>query len=352
MRVVPLVLFAMLPVCAAEDAAIGVHADFEGGSIGKVERVSATHLRCAVAGEADHDGRNRQASWYYFRLDHVRGREITLDLVNLVGEYNYQPGTHAVTRSTRPVYSYDDREWRFVEEVTWDEREPMLRLRLKPDRDRVWIAHVAPYTNRHFQALMESFSGNAWLKQESAGRTVGGREMPLLTITNAAVPDSGKKVVWLMARQHAWESGTSWIAEGALRFLLSSDTAAARLRNGFIVKMFPLADPDGVARGGVRFNANGYDLNRNWDAVDPRTMPEIAAQRKAILDWVDSGHRLDLFLTLHNQEKSDSLGGPFEAGGPAFQQVADRLLRFLRASSDFYCPGGPQRFRHDHHSRT
>jgi hypothetical protein len=73
-----------------------------------------------------------------------------------------------------------------------------------------------------------------------------------------------------------------------------------------------MADPDGVARGGVRFNAHGYDLNRNWDAVDPKLMPEIAAQRQAILDWVDSGKPVHLFLTLHNTETSEYLEGPAE----------------------------------------
>jgi hypothetical protein len=84
-----------------------------------------------------------------------------------------------------------------------------------------------------------------------------------------------------------------------LRFLLSADPVAAEMRRTAIFKIFPLCDPDGVARGGVRFNANGFDLNRNWDApnldMDETKMPEIAAQRKAILDWVDAGQRVDFF---------------------------------------------------------
>jgi hypothetical protein len=33
------------------------------------------------------------------------------------------------------------------------------------------------------------------------GKTVGGRDMLLLTVTNPKVPDQQKKVVWLMARR-------------------------------------------------------------------------------------------------------------------------------------------------------
>ena len=166
--------------------------------------------------------------------------------------------------------------------------------------------------------------------------------MLLLTVTNPGFPDEKKKVIWLMARQHSWETGTSWVAEGALRFLLSSDPQAVRLRDNFVFKIFPMADPDGVARGGVRFNANGYDLNRNWDAIDPKLMPEIAAQRKAILDWVDSGRRIDFFLTLHNTESEDYVQGPLSAGGPAVRELAERFWKLLNETTAFHSPKGPR----------
>ena len=169
-RFLSLAIIALSPQFAAAAKPISIFSDFEGGALGKIERVSETHFRCGVKGESDQDGRNRQANW------------------------------------------------------------------------------------------------------------------------------------WLMFRQHSWEAGSSWAGQSALRFLLSADPVAAEMRRTAIFKIFPCGDPDGVARGGVRFNANGFDLNRNWDAVDETKMPEIAAQRKAVLDWVDAGRRVDLFLTLHNTD--------------------------------------------------
>ncbi|MBV9082570.1 MAG: hypothetical protein JOZ62_07845, partial [Acidobacteriaceae bacterium] len=58
-----------------------IHTDFEGGSLGKVERLSETHLRLAVRGEADQNGRNRQANWYYFRVDQAPLKELTFEMV-------------------------------------------------------------------------------------------------------------------------------------------------------------------------------------------------------------------------------------------------------------------------------
>ena len=327
-----LCLSVLVVTPAAAAAGIKVRSEFEGGSIGKVEQVTPTHLRCAVQGQSDQDHRNRQPSWYYFELTHLARAPLTIDLVDLAGEYNYKGPTYAVVAGVRPVYSYDNEHWQnFADsQVRWEAREPHLTLQFTPERDHVWIAHVTPYTNQNLARLLEAFRDSPYLDVQSVGRTVEGREMPLLTITNRSLPEQPKKVIWLMFRQHAWETGSSWAGDGAVRFLLSGEERAARLRDAFIYKIFPLCDPDGVAHGGVRFNLNGYDLNRNWDAPDAGKMPEIWAQRKAILDWVDSGHRLDLFLSLHNDEADEYLEAPAD-----FKALGERAFQALAADSAF-----------------
>ncbi|MCC6540092.1 MAG: hypothetical protein IT162_21265 [Bryobacterales bacterium] len=288
-----------------------VHTGFEGARLERVEPVTATHFRAHLRGDVDQDGRNRQANWYSFRIDGARGQEITIDLTNLPGEYNYRANRGAVTKDTVPVWSEDNLRWtHFATTEFHDDPQPFLRLKLKPTRDRVWIAHVPPYTNEHLARLEKDVRRSPHAKIESAGRTPQGRAMPLWTFTDAATPDGGKRVVWLMFRQHAWETGSSWAGEGAVRFLLSAAPDAARIRRATIFKIFPRADPAGVARGNVRFNAAGFDLNRNWDVDDAAKMPEIAAQKRAILAWVDAGRRVDLFLSLHNTETSEYLEAP------------------------------------------
>ena len=118
-----------------------------------------------------------------------------------------------------------------------------------------------------------------------------------------------------MFRQHSWESGSSWVGEGAIHALLAH--SSAKLREDVIWKIIPLCDPDGVARGGVRFNANGFDLNRNWDTIDPIKMPEITAQRNAIKQWIDSGNHIELLLSLHNTETNEYVEGPPDGGKTA-----------------------------------
>ena len=58
MTMLGLLLALLLPL-----SGIRVLTNFEGGSVGKVEQVSPTHLRCAVQGQSDQEHRNRQANW-------------------------------------------------------------------------------------------------------------------------------------------------------------------------------------------------------------------------------------------------------------------------------------------------
>lgn len=311
-------------------AAISIFTNFPGGSAGKVEQISATHLRISVKGESDQDRRNRQANWYYFALENLPKTKIIIDLTDLVGEYNYRPA-HAVTKRTRPVYSYDGVTWKHFSdrEVEWNEERVELRLTFMPEKRRMWIAHTPPYTNANLEALLSKYKGSQFLRRQVAGKTVEGRDILLLTITNPQSSSTGKRVIWLMFRQHSWESGTSWACDGALRFLLSPEPGAAKIRDHTIIKIFPMADPDGVARGGVRFNNNGYDLNRNWDTVDPAKMPEIASQRKAVFDWLGDGHPIDLFLTMHNTESGEYLEAVDD------RQLFQRVFQLLRDTTSF-----------------
>ncbi|MDX1979859.1 MAG: M14-type cytosolic carboxypeptidase [Bryobacteraceae bacterium] len=310
-------------------AAATIHTNFEGGNLGREEVVSNQHLRLGLKGQTDQDGRNRQANWYYFRVEGVRvGQPFRIDLVDLPGEYNYKPNRGAVTKDTPPVISYDNETWRHVTDFEYDAAGPKVTLKITPNKSRFWIAHTPPYTLRHLNRLRAVAGKQPSFQEEVIGKSVRGRSIYLWTI------GKGPKTAWLMFRQHSWESGSSWAGEGAVRALLSPE--AAKLREEVTWKIFPLCDPDGVVLGGVRFNVNGYDLNRNWDVEDGVKMPEIAAQRGAVAKWIGSGRMIDFFVSLHNTETSEYLEGPPENGGKGRHAgFARRLFDLLKAKTTF-----------------
>ena len=157
-------------------------------------------------------------------------------------------------------------------------------------------------------------------RERVIGKSVEGRDLLLWTIGKA----ESKTTVWLMFRQHAWESGSSWTGDGAVRALLAMED----LRAGIRWQVLPMADPDGVAHGGVRFNRHGYDLNRNWDVSDAKLMPEIEAQKTAMAEWRRAGNSINLFFTLHNTETAEYLEGPPGA-------LAEKLFQTLKEQTTF-----------------
>lgn len=213
-------------------ALISIHSNFEGGSLGKVDVIGPDHYRCHVRGQTDQDGRNRQASWYYFRVDDAAGKTLTFDMTDLAGEYNYQPTRGSITKDTLPFYSSDNVLWHPVQEAAYDTKKLELRFSVRVTSDRLWIAHVPPYTTQNFRDLVRDISGNPNVKVETIGRSVESRPIPLVTITDAAVPDTEKKVVCLMFRQHAGRR----VAPGRPMDSCALLHHRSRLRDAYVVR--------------------------------------------------------------------------------------------------------------------
>src|SRR5262249_8866885 len=161
-------------------------------SLGRIEPVGDVAFRCRVKGQQDEHGRNRQASWYYFRVDGARDRKITLTLTDFVGEYNGRPGACPMGPDIRPVCSDDDEHWRPIADVRWDDRAKEATLRLRPGGDSVWIAHQPPYTPRRLVRLLEQVDRCADARIEVIGKTAQARDLHLVTVTAADVDDREK----------------------------------------------------------------------------------------------------------------------------------------------------------------
>src|SRR6478736_3458079 len=130
---------------AAKSAEVTFSTAFEGGSIGRIEKLGDTTFRVHVLGQQDERGRNRAATWYCFRMDHVQGRDLTITLTDFVGEYNDVPGSTPMNDKIRPAMSEDGQTWGHAQEMTWDNEKKEATVRLRPIRDSVWLATQAMY---------------------------------------------------------------------------------------------------------------------------------------------------------------------------------------------------------------
>jgi hypothetical protein len=124
-----------------------------------------------------------------------------------------------------------------------------------------------------------------------------GRQVPAMRCIEGARPVTQRFGVWILARQHAWESGGTWVGVGLAEWLAGNSESAQWLRQNAEVFFVPVMDADQVATGDGGKECVPQDPNEDWSAT-PRFL-EVTAVEKGILALAKEG-RMDLLLDLHN----------------------------------------------------
>ena len=84
-----------------------------------------------------------------------------------------------------------------------------------------------------------------------------------------------RALVWFQARQHVWESGSSWVVDGLARWAASPTGGA--LRQVADVVVVPIMDVDNVVVGGAGKDQLPVDFNRDWCALGQVARNETGA---------------------------------------------------------------------------
>jgi murein tripeptide amidase MpaA len=252
---------------------------FDGGNIETIAlRPDGADLRIRE------DSQGGWFQWFYFRVRGVAARDLTLRIVN-AGESSYAEGWNGY----RACVSADNAQWRRTDTRYAD---GVLEIRHRAEADEIWFAFFAPYDMARHQRFIEQAAATAAVAVRTIGKTVEGRDIACLSL------GKGPRQVWLIGRQHSGETMASWWMEGALQRLLDgADPVAARLQRVARIHLVPTVNVDGAARGNLRGNAAGVDLNRQWHGPDPKTAPEVAA----VLAAMDETG-VDLCLDVHGDE--------------------------------------------------
>jgi murein tripeptide amidase MpaA len=225
--------------------------------------------------------------WFHFKLQSTKFVEHKI----VIGELKASaypdgwPGYQALA-------SYDRDEW-FRVDTEFDGDN--LTIDFTPEYDSVYFAYFTPYSYERHQDFLSSAQMSFDCELRHLGYTIDKRDMSLLVIGEEA---EGKNKIWVTARQHPGESMAEWLVEGMVRRLLDEDDGVAKSlleNNTFYV--IPNMNPDGSARGHLRTNAVGTNLNREWEAPSLEKSPEVYHTLKA-MDEIG----VDMFLDIHGDE--------------------------------------------------
>ena len=238
------------------------------------------------------DNASEFAQWFHFSLHGAAGLAVTLNFLN-AGQCAYPKGWEGY----RINASYDRQHW-FRIDTRFDGQ--VMSATLTPETQQVYFAYFEPYSHERHLDLIGSAATSEHAEVQHLGQTLEGRSMTLLRMTDlqSATSINQRRKIWLIARQHPGEAMAEWFAQGFVQRLLDGDDPVARaLLAQCVFYVVPNMNPDGAARGNLRTNAAGVNLNREWAAPSMEKSPEVWSVRQKMLEV-----GVDLNLDAHGDE--------------------------------------------------
>ncbi|BDM64166.1 hypothetical protein NFHSH190041_16180 [Shewanella sp. NFH-SH190041] len=298
-----------------------ISANFDAGNIQVISLDDKDNIQLAI--RPDEGGEFFQ--WFNFRFEGQAGSIYRLNITN-AGESSYTKGWE----NYQAVASYDRQSW-FRLPTRYENGQLLIEVAL--DCEAIQIAYFAPYSYERHLDLLSAVQLHPEVSLEHLGLTLDGRDMTLVKVGDGN-PD--KKNIWITARQHPGETMAEWLIEGLLNRLLDSECATAKAlldkANFYIV---PNMNPDGSARGHLRTNAIGVNLNREWQTPSLEKSPEVYYVTQKMQQT-----GVDLFYDVHGDE---GLPYVFLAGCEGIPAWGERLASLQQdfisaltlASADF-----------------
>ena len=294
-------------ICRVAVAADGlsVASDFEGASVSVIEIDNAAR---SIGFTPGGDPVRGWPCWWFFRVQGITpGETITLRLrgstatAAVAGGPLAKPLAPSWAMPDQATFSTDGKTWRHTERGT--RRDGVMIYTVKPDTSSVFVAWGPPYTPTTAAEFVREMSRKSpYAKAEELCRSREDRAVPLLRVQEGGRKKEQRFGVWVQARQHAWESGSSWVAQGFGEWLLSDEADAAWLRQHAEIFLVPIMDVDNTATGNGGKDARPQDHNRDWSS-QPHWNEVIAA--KEIVSGLIQEGRMDVFLDLHNPAPGD-----------------------------------------------
>lgn len=144
---------------------------------------------------------------------------------------------------------------------------------------------------------IDDWTKSPFVRSDIIGLSVQNRPLYMLTVTST-VASERKRRVWIHARTHPNEVEGTYVTNEMIRFLLSDQPLARNLRDSCVFTIVPMLNPDGVELKRPRENANGIDIESNWNTIPHQ--PEVAAIKAQFIQSIQSPSPIRIALNMHS----------------------------------------------------
>lgn len=302
---------------------LSITSAFDGGNIIVKSADDVANIRLDI--RLDKDSHFYQ--WFYYRLAGAKGQACQMVIENAGG--SAYPGGWP---DYNACASYDRETWFRVPTVFENDQ---LVIKHTPEEDAVYYAYFAPFSMERHADMVAAAALVDGVSLRVLGQTLDGQAIDCLEV------GEGAKSVWVTARQHPGETMAEWWMEGFLaRLLDDADPVARKLLSLARFHIVPNMNPDGSARGHLRTNAAGVNLNREWAEPTLEKSPEAYHVLGAM-----KATGVDLALDVHGDEALPYNFIASAEGAPGFSDEDDMRLQtyksaLVTASPDFQTKHG------------
>ena len=260
-----------------------ISSQFDGGNIECLDSSDPASILLNIRA----DNQSDFYQWFYFRAANVKDLDCRYLITNAAGAA-YSRGWEGY----QAVASYD-REFWFRVETSYDGEN--LVIEHNSSEDQVYFAYFAPYSMERHADLLAFAQTSERCQAETLGLTLDGQALDCLRFGEI---EPGRKVIWMVARQHPGETMAEWWMEGLVNRLVDhSDPVVNAILDKAVIYLVPNMNPDGSRRGHLRTNAAGSNLNREWDTPSAEKSPEVLCVLEKIKQT-----GLDFGLDVHGDE--------------------------------------------------
>jgi hypothetical protein len=134
------------------------------------------------------------------------------------------------------------------------------------DYNKTYIEYYGYPRMQKYLSQQKSDLQDAGLEIRVIGKSIKGRDLYAITPKKL----EKKKTILMFGRHHGDEGTANWIIEGFFNEYLNNK----KFRDEYQLVLYPMINPDG-AEAKSRYNANGRDLNRSWNANAARDFDEV-----------------------------------------------------------------------------
>ncbi|MBB1384735.1 DUF2817 domain-containing protein [Pseudoalteromonas sp. SG45-5] len=263
---------------ACHKGAVRLIANFDASRMDECEIISKNSYLITIKPE---NTPINPSPWYAFRVEADKPTDIIIT-IKISGK-----------RENRylPKYSHDLKNWQLLPHQY---RNKTLVLDVKATSQPVYIAGQEIIDNQFYIDWAKRLQTTDRISQTLLGDSVQGR--PIYKIESRS--DSREWLV-ILGRLHPPEITGALALFPFVETLLANNVLADNFRRKYNILVIPNLNPDGVAAGNWRHNANGVDLNRDWITFK---QPETQQVHRYLQQLVADGDKIKFAVDFHSTQ--------------------------------------------------